>query len=57
MIVIWAGCSLCWTEKGPRNKFFLAENDDSNLGRVFAVLDRERSEEQIDTDVELYDKM
>jgi len=24
---------------------------------VFAVLDRERSEEQIDTDVELYDKM
>ena len=42
---------------GASALFFLAENDDSNLGRVFAVLDRERPEEQIDTDVELYDKM
>ena len=32
---------------GASALFFLAENDDSNLGRVFAVLDRERSEESI----------
>ena len=40
---------------GASALFFLAENDDRNLGRVYAVLDGERSEEQIDTDVELYD--